>query len=156
MDQNRFSYIAVHGFVYGTRCRGRPRERWHDTIKMDSEVRGMMFVEAQQTANIMKSLYLFQSSCLWFITNTRPIVTDIGRGTSWLALAIAILGMLYVLMPLIHTTDRPNFLTLSRTIGQAIIVLCVVYSSATKIKLPGPSAKLQQTSTFASNLLFTI
>jgi len=37
MDQNRFPFIFMHGGVNGTRVRGRPRQRWLDTIKKNCD-----------------------------------------------------------------------------------------------------------------------
>jgi len=50
MDHNRFPYITIHGRVNGCRRRGRPRKRWIDLVKKDSEARGLMVVEAEQAA----------------------------------------------------------------------------------------------------------
>jgi len=46
MDQNHLPHIAMQGRVDGTRC----RKIWLDTIKKNSESRGMTFVEAQRAA----------------------------------------------------------------------------------------------------------
>jgi len=48
MDQNRFPYIAMHGRVNECSRRGRLRKRWIDSVKKDSEVRGLTVVERRK------------------------------------------------------------------------------------------------------------
>jgi len=46
MEECRLPYIALHGYVHGSRNTGRPRRRWIDGIRVDCKERGLTLQEA--------------------------------------------------------------------------------------------------------------
>jgi len=71
MNQNRFSYIAMHSRVNGCIRRGRPRKRWIDSVK-NCEARGLgllngnrfpgnRFVFSNPGPELIKMLHYFRN-----------------------------------------------------------------------------------------------
>ena len=48
MDHTRYTKLALHGYVHGTRRQGRPKKRWIDMVKDDCKQRDIDIHQAQR------------------------------------------------------------------------------------------------------------